>query len=217
MSAPSATRTRDLLLRSNPAVDAVAISDGAGQVRGSAHCCRPSYLVIASRALGARSPPGTRYGSRPGRGSQPAYRPWPTRPCLPPPQAATARPAPSTHVGGGPGGFLSRPRSRTDERARCPQWFSAVSAVSDRTGSSTASNWSQDLRSTVRPAQRSLMPMSGSCRSEYLCAALMSLPVATVVNPAFLPVSRARLSPTMPSNSYQGISRVLRPISAIPV
>jgi len=41
----------------------------------------------------------------------------------------------------------------------------ARSAVSDRAGSSTASNRSQDLRSAVRPAQRSLMPVSGRrCR-----------------------------------------------------
>src|SRR5690348_6833757 len=50
--APSAIRTRDLLLRSNPAVDAVAISDDAGHVSGGTHCCSPSYLVIASRDTG---------------------------------------------------------------------------------------------------------------------------------------------------------------------
>jgi hypothetical protein len=82
--APSAIRTRDLLLRSNPAVDAVAVSDDAGQVRGGTHCCSPSYLVIASRALAAQSPPRTRHGSRPRHCSQSAYRPWPIRPCLPP-------------------------------------------------------------------------------------------------------------------------------------
>jgi hypothetical protein len=47
MRAPSRIRTCDLLLRSNPAVDAVAISDDAGQVGGRMHCCSPSYLVIA--------------------------------------------------------------------------------------------------------------------------------------------------------------------------
>jgi len=72
----------------------------------------------------------------------------------------------------------SRPRSRTDERARCPQWFSAVSAVSDRTGCSTASNWSKDPRSTVRPAQRSVMPRSArSCRrARTVTADGMALP-----------------------------------------
>jgi hypothetical protein len=86
-----------------------------------------------------------------------AYRPWPIRPCLPPsPEHARrwrARRLPS------------RPRSRTDERARCPPWFSAVPAVSDRTGCSAASNWGKDPRRTVRPAQRSVTPRSArSCR-----------------------------------------------------
>src|SRR5262249_30152758 len=44
--APSAIRTRALLLRSNPAGDGVANSDDAGHVRGGPRCCRPSYLVI---------------------------------------------------------------------------------------------------------------------------------------------------------------------------
>jgi hypothetical protein len=86
-----------------------------------------------------------------------AYRPWPIRPCLPPsPEHARrwrARRLPS------------RPRSRTDERARCPPWFSAVPAVSDRTGCSAASNWGKDPRRTVRPAQLSVTPRSArSCR-----------------------------------------------------
>ena len=46
MCAPSAIRTRDLLLRSNTAVDAVAISDGAGHASDGTYCCSPSYLVI---------------------------------------------------------------------------------------------------------------------------------------------------------------------------
>jgi hypothetical protein len=50
--APSAIRTRALLLRSNPAVDAVAICVAAGQVRSGTHCCSPSYLVIANRDTG---------------------------------------------------------------------------------------------------------------------------------------------------------------------
>jgi hypothetical protein len=50
--APSAIRTRDLLLRSNPAADAVANCNDAGQVRGGAHCCSPSYLVIEFRVFG---------------------------------------------------------------------------------------------------------------------------------------------------------------------
>jgi hypothetical protein len=52
MGAPSAIRTRDLLLRNNPAADAVANWDDAGQVKGGAHCCSPSYLVIASWGTG---------------------------------------------------------------------------------------------------------------------------------------------------------------------
>ena len=104
--APSRIRTCGLLLRSNPAVDAVASWNDAGQVRGGAHCCRPSYLVIARRALAARSPPRTRHGSRPRHGFQPAYRPWPIRPCLPPRRQPPRGQPPSTHVGGGPGGFL---------------------------------------------------------------------------------------------------------------
>jgi hypothetical protein len=50
--APSKIRTCGLLLRSNPAADAVANWDDAGQVRGGAHCCSPSYLVITSRDTG---------------------------------------------------------------------------------------------------------------------------------------------------------------------
>ena len=93
-------------LRSNPAAHAVAICDDPGQVRGRTHCYRPSYLVITSRALAARSPPRTRHGSRPRCSSQPAYRPWPIRPCLPPrrqPQRGQPR---GTHVDRGLGGFL---------------------------------------------------------------------------------------------------------------
>jgi hypothetical protein len=41
-----------LLLRSNPAVDAVAISGAAGHVSGGTRCCSPSYLVIAIRGSG---------------------------------------------------------------------------------------------------------------------------------------------------------------------
>lgn len=51
-SVPSRIRACDLLLRSNPAADAVAICNDAGQVGGSAHCCSPSYLVIANRDSG---------------------------------------------------------------------------------------------------------------------------------------------------------------------
>src|SRR5215471_17960748 len=50
LCAPSAIRTR--ALGSNPAVDAVAISDDAGQVRSGTHCCSPSYLVITRRDTG---------------------------------------------------------------------------------------------------------------------------------------------------------------------
>src|SRR5262245_2217313 len=61
-SAPSAIRTRALLLRSNPAVDAVAICDDAGQVSGGRRCCSPSYLVIASRDTGRTIATQTRHG-----------------------------------------------------------------------------------------------------------------------------------------------------------
>jgi hypothetical protein len=121
-------------------------------------------LVIASRALAARSPPGARDGSRPRRGSQPAYRPWPTGPaCRPEGSRSAASPG---HARRWRAWRLpSRPRSRTDDRARCPPWFSAVPAVSDRTGCSAASNWGKDPRRTVRPAQRSVTPRSArSCR-----------------------------------------------------
>ena len=42
VGAPSRIRTCGLLLRSNPAADAVAISGDAGQVRGGTRCCSPS-------------------------------------------------------------------------------------------------------------------------------------------------------------------------------
>ena len=104
--APSRIRTCDLLLRSNPGAHSVAICNDAGQVRGGRHGCSPSYLVIAIRALAARSPPGARHGSRPSHGFQPAYRPWPIRPCLPPRRQPQCGQPPSTHVDRGPGGFL---------------------------------------------------------------------------------------------------------------
>ena len=46
LGAPLRNRTVDLLLTIYPRADAVAICDDAGQVRGSARCCRPTYLVI---------------------------------------------------------------------------------------------------------------------------------------------------------------------------
>jgi hypothetical protein len=158
--APSAIRTRGLLLRSNPAADAVANWDDAGQVRGGTHCCRPSYLVIAAghwphdrrRGRGMDRVQGIVRNQLivPGQ-SGPACRPEGSRSAASPEHSRRPRAR----------RLPSRPRSRTDERARCPQWFSALSAVSDRTGCSTASNWSKDPRSTVRPAQRSVMPMKG--------------------------------------------------------
>ena len=45
--APLRNRTVDLLLTIYPRADAVANWDDAGQVRGGALCCRPTYLVIA--------------------------------------------------------------------------------------------------------------------------------------------------------------------------
>src|SRR5690242_4760158 len=56
--APSAIRTRGLLLRSNPAVDAVANSDDPGQVGGGTRCCSPSYLVITIGDTGHDRIPG---------------------------------------------------------------------------------------------------------------------------------------------------------------
>jgi hypothetical protein len=52
LCAPSAIRTRALLLRSNPDADAVANWDDAGQARGGTRCCSPSYLVIAIEDTG---------------------------------------------------------------------------------------------------------------------------------------------------------------------
>jgi hypothetical protein len=45
--APLRNRTVDLLLTIYPRVHAVANWDDAGQVRGGALCCRPTYLFIA--------------------------------------------------------------------------------------------------------------------------------------------------------------------------
>jgi hypothetical protein len=91
--APSVIRTRALLLRSNPAVDPAAICDDAGQASGGTHCCRPSYLVIGSRALTTRSPAGdaVRIASKAWLAtslSSPANQALPATP-----EAATVRPA----------------------------------------------------------------------------------------------------------------------------
>jgi hypothetical protein len=167
--APSAIRTRALLLRSNPAADAVAICVAAGQVRSGTHCCSPSYLVIASRDSG----PHDRHRGRgmdrvqgvpldhlivPGQ-SGPACHPEGIRSAANPEHSRRRR----------PWRLPFATSFRTDERARCHSV--QCRAVSDRTGSSTASNWSQDPRSTVRPAQRSLMPNSGRCAIAYSCTA----------------------------------------------
>jgi hypothetical protein len=78
VSAPSRIRTCDLLLRSNLAVDAVAICDDTGHVSGGTHCCSPSYLVIANQGFW----PHDRHRGRgmdriAGSGSRPPHRPWP--------------------------------------------------------------------------------------------------------------------------------------------
>src|SRR5215468_6237152 len=65
--APSAIRTRALLLRSNPAVDAVAIGGDAGHVRSGTHCCSPSYLVIESGSWAAIPAAAGCWVSEPGR------------------------------------------------------------------------------------------------------------------------------------------------------
>jgi len=156
--APSRIRTCGLLLRSTPAADAVANWDDAGQVRGGTHCCSPSYLVIASRALAPRSPPRMRYGSHPRRGSQPAYRPWPIRSPARRPEGSRSAASPEHSRRRRAGRVPSRPRSHTDERARCPPWFSAVSAVSDRPGA-------LPLRAGARICvARSDQPNDRSCR-----------------------------------------------------
>ncbi len=59
--APLRNRTVDLLLTIYPRADAVAICDDAAQVRGSALCCRPTYMVITR---GPRTPRPT--GRHPG-------------------------------------------------------------------------------------------------------------------------------------------------------
>jgi hypothetical protein len=52
------THRVDRLLTTYLRPDAVAICDDAGQVRGGAHCCRSTYLVINSiPLLPARSAP----------------------------------------------------------------------------------------------------------------------------------------------------------------
>ena len=104
--APSRIRTCGLLLRSNPGPDAVAICNDAGQVRSGAHCCSPSYLVIANRDSGGTIATGD--------AAWIASKVWLltslsslANQALPAaPKAATAQPATSTHVSGGPGGFL---------------------------------------------------------------------------------------------------------------
>jgi hypothetical protein len=106
LCAPSAIRTRGLLLRSNPAADAVAICNDAGQVRGGAYCCSPSYLVIANRDSGGTIATGDAVWI--------ASKVWLltslsslANQALPAaPKAAAAQPTTSTHVSGGPGGFL---------------------------------------------------------------------------------------------------------------
>jgi hypothetical protein len=75
LSAPSAIRTRGLLLRSNPGPDGVATSDDAGQVGGGTHCCSPSYLVIAA-GQAAKVTVQAEQAIVSGSGIQPLYRPW---------------------------------------------------------------------------------------------------------------------------------------------
>jgi hypothetical protein len=48
---PLRNRTVDLLLTIYPRVHAVANWDDAGQVRGGALCCSPTYLVITPATL----------------------------------------------------------------------------------------------------------------------------------------------------------------------
>ncbi len=50
--APLRNRTVDLLLTIYPRVDAVAICDDAGQVRGGARCCRPPIYLVITRSPG---------------------------------------------------------------------------------------------------------------------------------------------------------------------
>ena len=132
LCAPSAIRTRALLLRSDPAVDAVAISDDAGQVRSGTHCCSPSYLVITSRDTGHTT--GTEDAARivsqevaTSRSivlgqSAPARRLRRQSQCGQPP---------GTHAGSGPSCLRSRPRS-AHKSGHAVHVASAVPGVSDR-------------------------------------------------------------------------------------
>src|SRR5262249_22545366 len=75
LCAPSRIRTCGLLLRSNPAADAVANWDNAGQVSGGTHCCSPSYLVIAA-GQAATVTVQAGQGDRIRQWHRPLYRPW---------------------------------------------------------------------------------------------------------------------------------------------
>jgi hypothetical protein len=119
--APSAIRTRDLLLRSNPAVDAVAISDDAGQVSGLRIAVAQVIWSSPARTPAARPALRTQHESYRGKGLPAALSSLAISPGPPSPQAVTARPAPGTHAGSGPSSLRSRPRSRTQERAPCPR------------------------------------------------------------------------------------------------
>lgn len=58
-SVSSGRSTVDRLLTMNPHPDAVANWDDAGQVRGGAHCCSPTYLFIEGGPGAAGSAPST--------------------------------------------------------------------------------------------------------------------------------------------------------------
>jgi hypothetical protein len=80
--APLRNRTVDLLLTIYPRADAVAICDDAGQVRGGARCCRPTYLVITR---GPGGPDGALLA-----GALAAISPNPGHAVQPPPRAQGA-------------------------------------------------------------------------------------------------------------------------------
>jgi hypothetical protein len=91
--APSRIRTCDLLLRSNPAADAVAISDDAGQVSGLRIAVAQVIWSSPVGTLAARPALRTQHESYRRKGLPTALSSLAISPGPPPPQAVTARPA----------------------------------------------------------------------------------------------------------------------------
>ena len=106
LCAPSAIRTRALLLRSNPGADAVANCGDAGQITGDTRCCSPSYLVIASRGTGRTIATEDTVWIASKAWLSTSLSSLANQALPAAPKAAAARPTTSADVGGGPGGFL---------------------------------------------------------------------------------------------------------------